>query len=314
MGERRRGIREEGREENKSEKQDRRCSLRASDTQHNNRCTLTVLHAGVTGTRRLVDSRAGPEPRTPRTNKRASNGGRAGRAGGMGFESDSLVDTATERAYRGDLLNTTYQSSLRPPPEPCRKRGEKRPDLPLSDRPSSTESPLAPPPPPRADPDCAVCGLCATKTCSCCLNTHYCSKECQVEDWSKHKIPCKLSPAYLRNQKLASLKRTLAEQETTLGVDHHETLCSVIDIGQHLIKRPATTRKLSPIFVALSKDVSGRWGPIIKIHSLPCVTWAYCCETWVSSTSLSPSFVALSKDVSARWDMNTPLRSLRRNG
>ena len=56
-----------------------------------------------------------------------------------------------------------------------------------------------------------------------------------MEDWSTHKIPCKLSPTYLRNQELAGLKKTLAEQEATLGVDHQETLQSMEGIGRHLL-------------------------------------------------------------------------------
>ena len=52
-------------------------------------------------------------------------------------------------------------------------------------------------------------------TCTTCVATHYCSRACQVE----HE-----SPIFKANQELAALKKELAEQEETLGVDHHGTL------------------------------------------------------------------------------------------
>ena len=60
-------------------------------------------------------------------------------------------------------------------------------------------------PPPKAEPDCEVCGKRATKACTNCLNTHYCCKECQVQDWPKHKKPCK--------ELAAALKKKIAEEE-----------------------------------------------------------------------------------------------------
>ncbi len=37
-----------------------------------------------------------------------------------------------------------------------------------------------------------ICGKNATKKCSNCKNAHYCSKECQKDDWNHHKIDCKI--------------------------------------------------------------------------------------------------------------------------
>ena len=89
-------------------------------------------------------------------------------------------------------------------------------------------------PPPKAEPDCDVCGLRATSTCSGCGSTHYCSRACQLKHWPRHKISCKASPIYKANQELAALKKKLAEQEQTLGVDHVETLRKVNEIGMLL--------------------------------------------------------------------------------
>ena len=81
------------------------------------------------------------------------------------------------------------------------------------------------------NPPCAFCGKASFETCTNCMATHYCSKACQVKHWPKHKIPCKESPIYKKNQELAALKRKLAEQEEALGVDSNETLSTVGSIG-----------------------------------------------------------------------------------
>ncbi|KAK2563462.1 Zinc finger MYND domain-containing protein 10 [Acropora cervicornis] len=41
-------------------------------------------------------------------------------------------------------------------------------------------------------PKCATCGQSATKRCSRCQTEWYCSRECQVKHWSKHKPACNL--------------------------------------------------------------------------------------------------------------------------
>ena len=81
------------------------------------------------------------------------------------------------------------------------------------------------------NPPCAFCGKASFETCTNCMATHYCSKACQVKHWPQHKAPCKESPIYKANQKLAVMKKKLAEQEVTLGVDHEETLGRVHEIG-----------------------------------------------------------------------------------
>ena len=84
------------------------------------------------------------------------------------------------------------------------------------------------------NPPCAFCGKASFETCTNCMATHYCSKACQVKHWPVHKIPCKESPIYKKNQELAALKKVLAEQEETLGMDHEETLSTVSAIGMDL--------------------------------------------------------------------------------
>ena len=38
---------------------------------------------------------------------------------------------------------------------------------------------------------CRRCGMGANKRCGGCKTAHYCSVECQREDWSEHRVPCK---------------------------------------------------------------------------------------------------------------------------
>ena len=74
---------------------------------------------------------------------------------------------------------------------------------------------------------CAFCGKASFETCTNCMATHYCCKSCQVKHWPVHKLPCKSSPIYTKSQEVVALKKNLAEQEQTLGVDHEETLRTV---------------------------------------------------------------------------------------
>jgi hypothetical protein len=69
---------------------------------------------------------------------------------------------------------------------------------------SSSVSTLLPPPFADVEYKCNVCINRATHTCSNCLKTHYCSRECQVEDWPKHKKPC--------NEMAVSTKKKVAEE------------------------------------------------------------------------------------------------------
>jgi hypothetical protein len=39
--------------------------------------------------------------------------------------------------------------------------------------------------------DCATCGAVAPKKCGGCKTSAYCSEECQLKDWSMHKVACK---------------------------------------------------------------------------------------------------------------------------
>ena len=71
-------------------------------------------------------------------------------------------------------------------------------------------------------------------TCSGCGSTHYCSKECQLKHWAEHKTPCRKSPIFKANQKVAALKKTLVEQAEKLGVDHEDTLTTANSIGVQL--------------------------------------------------------------------------------
>ena len=133
-------------------------------------------------------------------------------------------------------------------------------------------------PPPKAEPDCEVCGERASFTCTGCGFTHYCSKACQLKHWPVHKIPCKESPIYKANQELAAMKKTLAEQEEELGLDDEETLRTVNDIGAFLQKQGASSRKRRCSGAALSREVSGLWGVITLARSRRSATWARCCK------------------------------------
>ena len=84
------------------------------------------------------------------------------------------------------------------------------------------------------NPPCAFCGKTSFETCTNCMATHYCNRACQVKHWPVHRIRCKSSPIYLKNQQLVARKKKLAEQEQELGVDHEETLITVARIGNLL--------------------------------------------------------------------------------
>ena len=99
----------------------------------------------------------------------------------------------------------------------------------------------------KAEPDCVVCGLKANFSCTGCLNTHYCGKACQKKHWSEHKGPCKSSPIYLKNQEVAKLKKTIKEQEVSLGVEHEDTLASVNNLGS-LLQDQGKLAEAEPFF------------------------------------------------------------------
>ena len=84
---------------------------------------------------------------------------------------------------------------------------------------------------PWKQPDCDHCSLPATSSCTGCLAAHYCCKVHQKLHWPTHKVACRSSPVYLKNQEVAKLKETLKEQETSLGVEHPDTLTSVGNLG-----------------------------------------------------------------------------------
>jgi len=42
------------------------------------------------------------------------------------------------------------------------------------------------------DPKCGECGKLATQRCSKCKNSWYCSRDCQLRQWKKHKPVCAL--------------------------------------------------------------------------------------------------------------------------
>ena len=87
---------------------------------------------------------------------------------------------------------------------------------------------------PWKQPDCDHCSLPATSSCTGCLAAHYCCKVHQKLHWPTHKVACRSSPVYLKNQEVAKLKETLKEQETSLGVEHPDTLTSVNNLGMLL--------------------------------------------------------------------------------
>ena len=60
----------------------------------------------------------------------------------------------------------------------------------------------------------ALCDQRATKTCKGCLNTRYCSRECQKKDWDSHREGC---PASSRYNQLAQRITHLAQLGENLG-------------------------------------------------------------------------------------------------
>nr|XP_033781614.1 zinc finger MYND domain-containing protein 10 [Geotrypetes seraphini] len=50
-------------------------------------------------------------------------------------------------------------------------------------------------------PKCGFCGSEATKRCSRCQNEWYCTRECQVKQWQKHKKACELMAEAMKNAK-----------------------------------------------------------------------------------------------------------------
>jgi hypothetical protein len=74
------------------------------------------------------------------------------------------------------------------------------------------------------NPPCGMCGGVSFEACSGCGFVHYCDRACQMKHWPDPKTFCRTSPIYKTNQKLETEKKTLEEQERTLGVDHKETL------------------------------------------------------------------------------------------
>jgi hypothetical protein len=63
------------------------------------------------------------------------------------------------------------------------------------------------------NPPCAFCGKVSFETCSGCMSTHYCTRACQLEHWSVHKLPCKSSPIYKANQEVAALKKKRGNEQ-----------------------------------------------------------------------------------------------------
>ena len=52
------------------------------------------------------------------------------------------------------------------------------------------------------------------------------------EEVPTHKVACRSSPVYLKNQEVAKLKETIKEQEMSLGVEHTDTLTLVSELGR----------------------------------------------------------------------------------
>ena len=77
-----------------------------------------------------------------------------------------------------------------------------------------------------------------------------------AEHWSVRKLPCKESPIYKATQEIAARKKTLAEQEQALGVDHEETLSTVNDIG--FLLREQGKIKEAEVFLRRALEVRER--------------------------------------------------------
>jgi len=43
---------------------------------------------------------------------------------------------------------------------------------------------------PNTTPNCVICNKNGTNRCARCKKIYYCSRECQIKDWSKHKLNC----------------------------------------------------------------------------------------------------------------------------
>ena len=90
-------------------------------------------------------------------------------------------------------------ASATPPPPPSSPTSQQPPSpLPPATPPSAVDSPTTKstsPSPSAAAHVCGYCGKPATKKCTRCKNTHYCSRECQTKDWQfGHKGVCTQTP------------------------------------------------------------------------------------------------------------------------
>ena len=76
-------------------------------------------------------------------------------------------------------------------------------------------------------PLCAAeCGKDGILRCARCLDTYYCTKECQAKMWQQHKGPCKETAAAKARAKAESDAAEAAEEKAKEEADDIQTLCS----------------------------------------------------------------------------------------
>ena len=85
-------------------------------------------------------------------------------------------------------------------------------------------------------PLCAAdCGKDGILRCARCLDTYYCTKECQAKMWQQHKGPCKEKAA--RAKAKAKAESDAAAEKAKQEADDIQTLCSAAGCGKVALER-----------------------------------------------------------------------------
>lgn len=113
---------------------------------------------------------------------------------------------------------------------------------------------------PEVEEENGICKVCSTSTafkCHQCEITYYCSKNCQIEDWSKHKFECQPVPPLVK-------KKSLVQYSTTPKNSSYDNIDVKDSVPQnsklHLDEKPSTC---TPSKDCHEKNLSE---PAIKIH------------------------------------------------